>query len=306
MGINKVKASEIEMASETTPIITERLMNALQEFSNRIPDIDVISVSSTEGFPLMGYSPTGQTLQDDELAIVSARVDTLSKSIQREIQRGDLEEAVVSTDEGFFAIAKAGTRGILIAIFKSAANRDFVIPQIKELANRVGMILEGEDVRWREIVRSMIHFNYIPSQLLHKFTAKVHETLMPAVAARIIYDTGAEFAHEITALLRDEINPKFPLDADEFTQFVSAIIDVISNGSSELKMYARTPTEFLTTIRRCVFCADIGQVAQCKFIEGIINGLSQETTGKNLNVKNEETNRRRYKEDDCEIFFVRR
>ena len=72
------------MASETTPIITERLMNALKEFSNRVPNIDVISVSSTEGFPLLGYSPTGQALKDDELAIVSARVDTLSKSIQRE------------------------------------------------------------------------------------------------------------------------------------------------------------------------------------------------------------------------------
>jgi len=292
------------MEREPSPVITERLMDALREFGDRVPQIDIISVTSKEGFPILGYSPSGEQLQDEELAIVSARIDTLSKSIRREIQRGELDEAVVSTEEGFFAIAKAGTRGLLTVIFKAEANRDFVLPAVKELATRIGRILEGHDVRWRELVRVAVRFAYIPTQLLNNFTKKVHETLMPGVAGRIIYDSGAEFARDITSLLREEINPKYPLDSDEFTQFVAAVIDTMTNGTTEIHMLARTPTDFLTTVKRCVFCPEIGQEANCKFVEGIINSLYSETTGKHLKVK--EATCRRHKDDECEIFFVTR
>jgi len=290
------------MEQDPSPVITDRLTAALREFGNRIANIDVLSVTSTEGFPILGYSPSGQKLKDDELAIVSARVDTLSKSIRREIRQGELDEAVVSTEDGFFMVVKAGTRGLLTVIFKMGATRDYVTPQVKELANRIGRILEGKDVQWRELVRARVQFDYIPSQLLTMFARKVNETLMPAVAGRITYDSGFEFAREIISYVREEINPKFPLDSEEFTQFVTAVIEIVTNGLTDAKMLARTPTEFLTTVHKCVFCADRGREMQCKFIEGIINGLYIETTGKQLKVK--ESKRRRGTEDSCEIFFV--
>lgn len=292
-----------QSGSKTSSVITERLMEALKEFSSRVSHIDVVSITSREGFPILGYSPSGQ-LQDDELAVVSSRVDTLGKSVRSEIQRGGLDAAFVETAEGFFIVAKAGQRGLLTVIFRTGANRDYVLPAVKELASRVGRLLEGQEVRWRELVRAAVRFTYIPSALLNKFTQKVHETLMPAVAGRIIYETGAEFSRDIAFLLKDEINPKYPLDHDEFTNFVSAVIDIVTNGTTDIKMLARTPKEFLTTVKGCVFCPEIGQEVQCKFMEGIIDGLYLAATGKNFKVK--ETITRQKKEADCELIFVPR
>jgi len=290
--------------SKTSPVITERLMEALKEFSSRVSELELISITSREGFPILGYSPSGQQLQDEELAVVSSRVDTLGKSVRSEIQRGGLDAAFVETETGFFIVAKAGGRGLLTAIFRSGANRDYVLPAVKELASRVGRLLEGQEVRWRELVRAAVRFTYIPSALLNKFTQKVHETLMPAVAGRIIYETGAEFARDIASLLMDEINPKYPLDHDEFTSFVSAVIDIVTNGTTGVQMLARTPKDFLTTIKGCVFCPEIGQEVQCKFVEGIIDGLYFQSTGKNIKVK--EVNPRQIREADCELIFVPR
>ncbi len=128
------------MLIETTPELSSKideLNGILQNYLEKSPSIEIITVVSQEGLPIVSTSDDKDTI----IAAMTAASQSLSERVLRELERGEMEEIILTGKEGYVIIRTAGDNGVVSVTAKDSKNYGLIRVLTKQLAKLLSEML---------------------------------------------------------------------------------------------------------------------------------------------------------------------
>ncbi len=111
----------------------------LQELQSRIPDLEGVAVVSREGLSIVSALLT--TIDEDRIGAMTAASLSLSDRIVLELERGIMDQVIITGTDGLVIIREAGEHAVLVGIAKTNAKLGLVLLDIKRAAKRLAGLI---------------------------------------------------------------------------------------------------------------------------------------------------------------------
>ncbi|MFX0123005.1 MAG: roadblock/LC7 domain-containing protein [Candidatus Hodarchaeota archaeon] len=129
---------ETNQNSDTTDRIQE-IERILQELQSRIPDLEGLAVVSKEGLSIASILFT--TVDEDRIGAMTAASLSLSDRIVLELERGIMDQVIITGTDGLVIIRDAGEHAVLVGIAKPNAKLGLVLLDIKRAAEKLAGLI---------------------------------------------------------------------------------------------------------------------------------------------------------------------
>ena len=129
---------ETNQNSETIDRLHE-IERILQELQARIPDLEGLAVVSKEGLSIASKLFT--TVDEDRIGAMTAASLSLSDRIVLELERGIMDQVIITGTDGLVIIRDAGEHAVLVGIAKPNAKLGLVLLDIKRAAEKLAGLI---------------------------------------------------------------------------------------------------------------------------------------------------------------------
>lgn len=111
----------------------------LQELQARIPDLEGLAVVSKEGLSIASMLFT--TVDEDRIGAMTAASLSLSDRIVLELERGIMDQVIITGTNGLVIIRDAGEHAVLVGIAKPNAKLGLLLLDIKRAAKKLAGLI---------------------------------------------------------------------------------------------------------------------------------------------------------------------
>ena len=129
---------ETNQNSDTLDRLNE-IERILQELQSRIPDLEGLAVVSKEGLSISSRLFT--TVDEDRIGAMTAASLSLSDRIVLELERGVMDQVIITGTNGLVIIRDAGEHAVLVGIAKPNAKLGLVLLDIKRAAKKLAGLI---------------------------------------------------------------------------------------------------------------------------------------------------------------------
>ncbi len=122
--------------------ITNRLLEIekiLRAVQHRIPDIEGLAVVTRDGLPIASSLHTGS--DEEQISAMTAASLSLSECVVIELQRGIMEQVIISGSKGLIIIRNAGKYAVLVAIVQVKAKLGLVLLDMKRASQKLSELI---------------------------------------------------------------------------------------------------------------------------------------------------------------------
>ena len=111
----------------------------LLELQSRVPDLEGLAVVSREGLPIASMLFT--TADEDRIGAMTAASLSLSDRMVLELERGKMDQLIITGTNGLVIIRDAGEHAVLVGIAKTNAKLGLVLLEIKRAAQKLAGLI---------------------------------------------------------------------------------------------------------------------------------------------------------------------
>lgn len=112
-----------------------QIERVLREVQSRIPDLEGLAVVTKDGLPIASalYSST----DEDRISAMTAASLSLSERVVMELDRGKMEQVIISGSNGMVIIRDSGEHAVLVGIARLDAKLGLVLLDMKRAAKKL-------------------------------------------------------------------------------------------------------------------------------------------------------------------------
>jgi len=112
-----------------------QIERVLREVQSRIPDLEGLAVVTKDGLPIASalYSNT----DEDRISAMTAASLSLSERVVMELDRGKMEQVIISGSNGMVIIRDSGEHAVLVGIARLDAKLGLVLLDMKRAAKKL-------------------------------------------------------------------------------------------------------------------------------------------------------------------------
>ncbi len=118
---------------------TEDLNNVLSDLQSSSGDIEACAVVSEDGLIIASSLP--QTIQENQVAAMSAAILSMGARTASELKRGKLEQLFIEGDQGYMVVTQAGEYASLLALAKKRAKLGLLFLDVSRAAEQIKNII---------------------------------------------------------------------------------------------------------------------------------------------------------------------
>ncbi len=113
----------------------QQIERILREVQSRIPDLEGLAVVTRDGLPIASalYSNT----DEDRISAMTAASLSLSERVVLELERGIMEQLIITGSNGLVIIRDAGEHAVLVGIARVEAKLGLVLLDMKRAAKKL-------------------------------------------------------------------------------------------------------------------------------------------------------------------------
>jgi predicted regulator of Ras-like GTPase activity (Roadblock/LC7/MglB family) len=111
----------------------------LLELQSRVPDLEGLAVVSREGLSIASMLFT--TADEDRIGAMTAASLSLSDRMVLELERGKMDQLIITGTDGLVIIRDAGEHAVLVGIAKTNAKLGLVLLEIKRAAQKLAGLI---------------------------------------------------------------------------------------------------------------------------------------------------------------------
>lgn len=130
------------MLENTDEEIMDRLQQIerlLREVQSRIPDLEGLAVVTKDGLPIASALQT--STDEDKISAMTAASLSLSERVVIELERGVMEQLIITGSSGLVIIRDAGPHAVLVGIARPNAKLGLVLLDMKRAANKLANMI---------------------------------------------------------------------------------------------------------------------------------------------------------------------
>ena len=111
----------------------------LREVQSRIPDLEGLAVVTRDGLPIASalYSST----DEDRISAMTAASLSLSERVCMELERGIMEQVIITGSNGLIIIRDSGEHAVLVGIARIDAKLGLVLLDMKTAAKKLAKMI---------------------------------------------------------------------------------------------------------------------------------------------------------------------
>ncbi len=117
----------------------QEIERILHELKSRIPDLEGLAVVSREGLSIASALFT--TVDEDRIGAMTAASLSLSDRIVLELERGIMDQVIITGTNGLVIIRDAGEHAVLVGIAKMNAKLGLVLLDINRAAKKLAGLI---------------------------------------------------------------------------------------------------------------------------------------------------------------------
>ncbi len=113
----------------------QQIERVLREVQSRIPDLEGLAVVTRDGLPIASALYT--STDEDRISAMTAASLSLSERVVLELDRGIMEQLIISGSNGLVIIRDAGEHAVLVGIARVNAKLGLVLLDMKRAAKKL-------------------------------------------------------------------------------------------------------------------------------------------------------------------------
>ncbi|MCP5150750.1 MAG: roadblock/LC7 domain-containing protein [Ectothiorhodospiraceae bacterium] len=117
----------------------EMLLSILNDLNGTSADIEASAVVSTDGLMIASVLPAN--MDEDRVGAMIAAMLTLGDRSAQELDRGELEQALVKGSGGYILMTYAGSDAVLSVLAKAQAKLGLIFLDAKRAASSIAKVL---------------------------------------------------------------------------------------------------------------------------------------------------------------------
>jgi len=118
---------------------TEALMEVLSDLNGSSGDIEASAVVSRDGLMMASLLPSN--VEEDRVAAMSAALLALGERTGKELNRGGLDQIMITGSDGYVLVRDAGDEAVLAVLAKKEAKLGLVFLDISRAAKEIARLL---------------------------------------------------------------------------------------------------------------------------------------------------------------------
>lgn len=111
----------------------------LREVQSRIPDLEGLAVVTRDGLPIASALYT--TTDEDRISAMTAASLSLSERVCMELERGNMEQVIITGSNGIVIIRDSGEHSVLVGIARVDAKLGLVLLDMKRAAKKLAAMI---------------------------------------------------------------------------------------------------------------------------------------------------------------------
>ena len=130
------------MLNDNDTEIMDRLQEIeriLKEVQSRIPDLEGLAVVTRDGLPIASALYT--STDEDRISAMTAASLSLSERVVIELERGNMEQLIITGSNGLVIIRDAGEHAVLVGIARVDAKLGLVLLDMKRAAQKLAAMI---------------------------------------------------------------------------------------------------------------------------------------------------------------------
>ncbi|MFX1286732.1 MAG: roadblock/LC7 domain-containing protein [Promethearchaeota archaeon] len=117
----------------------QQIERILREVQSRIPDLEGLAVVTRDGLPIASALYTNT--DEDRISAMTAASLSLSERVVLELERGIMEQLIITGSNGLVIIRDAGEHAVLVGIARVDAKLGLVLLDMKRAAKKLSNMI---------------------------------------------------------------------------------------------------------------------------------------------------------------------
>lgn len=117
----------------------QQIERILREVQGRIPDLEGLAVVTRDGLPIASALYTNT--DEDRISAMTAASLSLSERVVLELERGIMEQLIITGSNGLVIIRDAGEHAVLVGIARVDAKLGLVLLDMKRAAKKLSTMI---------------------------------------------------------------------------------------------------------------------------------------------------------------------
>ena len=117
----------------------EEIERILRDVQSRIPDLEGLAVVTRDGLPIASALYT--STDEDRISAMTAASLSLSERVVIELERGLMEQVIITGSNGLVIIRDAGEHAVLVGIARVDAKLGLVLLDMKRAAKKLAEMI---------------------------------------------------------------------------------------------------------------------------------------------------------------------
>ncbi|MHA2327874.1 MAG: roadblock/LC7 domain-containing protein [Candidatus Hodarchaeales archaeon] len=117
----------------------QQIERILREVQGRIPDLEGLAVVTRDGLPIASALYTNT--DEDRISAMTAASLSLSERVVMELERGIMEQVIITGSNGLVIIRDAGEHAVLVGIAREDAKLGLVLLDMKRAAKKLAEMI---------------------------------------------------------------------------------------------------------------------------------------------------------------------
>ncbi len=117
----------------------QEIERILKEVQSRIPDLEGLAVVTRDGLPIASALYT--STDEDRISAMTAASLSLSERVVIELERGNMEQVIITGSNGLVIIRDAGEHAVLVGIARVDAKLGLVLLDMKRAAAKLSSMI---------------------------------------------------------------------------------------------------------------------------------------------------------------------
>lgn len=117
----------------------QEIERILKDVQSRIPDLEGLAVVTRDGLPIASALYT--STDEDRISAMTAASLSLSERVVIELERGAMEQVIITGSNGLVIIRDAGEHAVLVGIARVDAKLGLVLLDMKRAANKLSAMI---------------------------------------------------------------------------------------------------------------------------------------------------------------------
>ena len=117
----------------------QEIERILKEVQSRIPDLEGLAVVTRDGLPIASALYT--STDEDRISAMTAASLSLSERVVIELERGTMEQVIITGSNGLVIIRDAGEHAVLVGIARVDAKLGLVLLDMKRAATKLSSMI---------------------------------------------------------------------------------------------------------------------------------------------------------------------